>query len=733
MRLRDTQRSFTRGQVSPLLFGRPDMALYRAGLAEAKNMIGYVQGPMTRMPGTRYIEKPSSQNYAPRLIPFKFGEEQSYALWFGQNELRIFKENGSLASGGSPIVVATPWTASQLASLDFRQSKDVVYIVDGTPTVRRLERRAEDNWVFTTCTVTNGPFLKGNTSESQTFSVTSGTKGAITNFSLSGFTLDPGHVGCLFRLEQKQLDVAKSWSSGATIAANQEIQWERRVYRAVDAGKTSGIAPTHTVGNWTDSGNPTDSITWTYLYDHYGIVEILSVNGSGTGGTCRVLRTVPASVVSVGTWVWNEGAWSSYRGGPQAIAFKDDRLWFATSAEIHGTAVNGYGPELDFDTGNANNDDAISLSPSQQDPIRWMDENGSLILGTAGPPQSVSSGSTRQPIVPDPTPSNSSEGGQGAARIKPKVWDKALLYISSDKQKLIELVYSLGGEAFDANDLTLASEDILTGLAKELDFMRSPFRIATVAMENGGFVVMTYDRKNDVIGWWPLARDAIVESHCVIPASDGVGDELWLATRRTINGVSVRLVEKMMPPWRSGGSDDPTMAWYLDCALRKTGAASTTVSGLSHLNGETVKVFADGAARDDAVVSGGSITLSKPAETVLVGLDITASARTLPVQFALEGGSSSGRRKTISKMGVKVLDTSMLEYRQHWRDQEAEADWELAFPTQGGVMTSYRKTREGYFELPLQTRSDEMGQVEIRSIHGYPMTILEISPVFDLE
>ena len=48
---------------------------------------------------------------------------------------------------------------------------------------------------------------------------------------------------------------------------------------------------------------------------------------------------------------------------------------------------------------------------------------------------------------------------------------------------------------------------------------------------------------------------------------------------------------------------DPTDFKFVDSHLTYSGSATTTLSGLSHLEGQTVSVLADGSTHPDRVVS----------------------------------------------------------------------------------------------------------------------------------
>jgi len=104
----------------------------------------------------------------------------------------------------------------------------------------------------------------------------------------------------------------------------------------------------------------------------------------------------------------------------------------------------------------------------------------------------------------------------------------------------------------------------------------------------------------------------------VIPSADGKADELWISVKRTIGGGTVRYIEYL----------DSTL--YVDSGLAYTGSATSSFSGLEHLEGQTVQIVGDDAVYAEKVVSGGSVTISKDVTTAYIGLGYTSEIVTLP-------------------------------------------------------------------------------------------------------
>jgi hypothetical protein len=88
----------------------------------------------------------------------------------------------------------------------------------------------------------------------------------------------------------------------------------------------------------------------------------------------------------------------------------------------------------------------------------------------------------------------------------------------------------------------------------------------------------------------------------------------------------------------------------------------TTISGLSHLEGQTVDILADGASHPQRVVSSGAITLQTPASKVQVGLAIPTKLQTMRLNMGAQDGTTQGKKARINQVAVRLLDTGSLSF-----------------------------------------------------------------------
>ena len=156
--------NFTGGELSPRLDGRNDLTKYSSGCKTLENFIVYPHGAAARRPGTTFIAEVKNHNQKGRLIPFEFSTTQTYILEFGNQFIRIYKDQGQVQSGGSAVEVATPYLEAELFQIKFAQSADVMYITHPNHATRKLTRTSHTSWTLTEVDFTNGPFQDSNTS-----------------------------------------------------------------------------------------------------------------------------------------------------------------------------------------------------------------------------------------------------------------------------------------------------------------------------------------------------------------------------------------------------------------------------------------------------------------------------------------------------------------------------------------------------------------------------------------
>lgn len=315
------QPAFTRGELSPALYARVDLALYQSALKTCRNFIPRPYGGIENRPGTQYIGEVKDSSAACRLIDFRFSASQNYVLEFGNQYIRFYRDGALLTSGGSAVEVETPYTTDELSEIRYVQSADVMTLVHPNHKPRELRRNSDTSWELAAFDYKNGPFKALNTDECCVVWATAATGTVTINASSDVFSADD--VGALFYMEARNLAEIKPWEPNKQIAydgANPNGEKRRNsegnVYQCVtDQAATAGneirtgnIEPTHTNGIASDGdGNQIRAgstlyteragVEWEYLHSNFGIVLITGYT-SATEVTASVIKRLPDAVVS---------------------------------------------------------------------------------------------------------------------------------------------------------------------------------------------------------------------------------------------------------------------------------------------------------------------------------------------------------------------------------------------------------------------------------------------------
>lgn len=476
------------------------------------------------------------------------------------------------------------------------------------------------------------------------------------------------HVGCQFRLwEPGKFTGVATATAGLTIAKGDSVTNDGKVYgltnlTGIGAWNAGLTPPTHESGtvrlNTISGGNSVDTV---FLHDSSCVVQITAYSSS-TSVSARVVGTkhMPKSVINLKTSYWEEGAWSEKRGYPGVIAFHEQRLFAAASASDPQTVwASRTAAFTDFQDG-ADDDRALvyTIASEKVDAIRWISPGKILTVGTISAEYAIQANNQNDAL----TPSNvrvARQTAYGSSPARPVRAGPSVLLPqrngdpANDARKLREFVYSYDVDGFVAPDLTILSEHIGNEGLVQFAYQAEPDSIVWARRGDGTLAGLTYSREQEVVGWHRHemgGTEAEVENIAVIPGPEG--EELYLAVKRTINSSEVRTIEYL----RTGlGETEPKEeSFFVDCGLAYDGSPTTSITGLSHLEGEAVAVLADGAVIEGLTVEDGAITLPVAASIVKVGLGFTARYAPIELEAGAAMGTTQSRTKRTSQIWIRL-------------------------------------------------------------------------------
>ena len=747
------KQNFTAGELTQRLFGRTDLGRYDNGATTVENFLVQPHGGLSRRPGTRYIAEVKTSSAKTRLIRFQFNVEQVYVIEMGNNYMRFYKDGGQIVDGSSnPIELTTTYTTAQVPDVKFAQTADVMYLVHPAHPPRKLTRSSHTSWSITDVDLKRGAMLDPNITT--TTLLANGRTGNV-NITASASLFTSNDVGRLVQLHKGFAKITSITSATVAVAAVQELEDGRTELMPTYATNTisfhegdpdnTGLEHNDrledTAGNFIDQGfevgmRVTLTGSTSNNFSNLLVVAVTDTTLVIAPGNDLASEAAGDNVTLVGSLVadkkWRLGAFfiGSY---PSTVAFYEQRLVFAgTSNQPQTMFFSQSGDFENFEIG-TDADDGLqyTIGSNEVNVIRYLVSSSQLVVGTSGGEFVVRASGFDEPL----TPTNTQIKQQttfGSAPIQPLLIGNSTLFIQRAKRKLRELAFSSESDSYVAPDMTILAEHITEGGIEEMAYQQEPDSVAWLVRADGVLACMTFRREEQVVAWHRHivggafgSGNAVVESVATIPG-DIDEDQVWVIVKRTINGATKRYVEYL------SGFDfgtDVGNAFFVDSGLTYSGSAATTISGLNHLEGQSVAILADGAAHANKTVSSGAITLDRSVTKAQIGLPFTSKLETLRIDAGSAMGSSQGKNKRIGEVTVRLFRTVGLKIGT----SSTELDT-VPFRSSSDNMDTALSLFTGDKTAEFNGGYDDDATITIVQDLPLPMTILAIFPtlsVFD--
>jgi hypothetical protein len=684
------------GELSPYMDARTDVEKYRSGCRTLENMVVLPYGGVYRRAGTEYLGEAKNANQRCRLIGFNFSVTTRFVLEFGHQYIRFWGNDSQVLSGGSPLEVASPYQESELRELQYVQVNDIMYLAHANHAPRKLTRVSDTNWTLTAVAWSYPPLLDQNLT---TTTIASSAASGSATLTASASVFQAGHVGSQWAIQWPRnsgaitttidanktttdtLDIQGSWTLTTVGTWIGTVRLLRIPQKEMDANGGSGFTAYEvvrefnsltTARNFTATGTEDERVGLKLQVLNYssntsarvflestdfnsgGTVTINSV-ASGTSAGATVNKWL-GSVIT-GTTQWSEAAFSAVRGYPRAVAIHEQRLCFGGTAHQPNTVWCSKVDDFENFQLGVGADDGLqfTVASSEGNRIEWMFSQKRLMLGTSGDEWTIGGADSGQAFSSTNVQAQK-QSSFGSKTMRAILLNDVLLFVQRRGRKVRELTYNFERDGWVAPDLTVLSEHVTQGELVELAFQQQPDAILWAVRGDGQLVGMSYERDQEVVAWHRHTTDGEFESVATVYGLSGADDEVWLVVKRTINGQTKRYIERFKADNRAKfeaqTKDD---WWYLDCAKRYSGTATATITGLSHLEGKTVSVLANGAVQPEEPVASGQVTLDKTYTKVLAGLPYTSTILPMKFDFDLQDGPTRGRKKRINRVEVSLF------------------------------------------------------------------------------
>lgn len=539
------QRSFSGGELTPSLYARTDIAKYSTSLRTQRNMMTKRSGGSENRPGTKFVIEVKDSSKTVRLIPFIFNDAQTYVLEFGEEYMRVHRNGANItvsgvsawligtayvigdlvvdvgvnyycilghtgqqppnatywyALTGTIYEIPTPYSEGDLSTLQYKQSADVITIDHPSYDPKELARTADTTWILSDATFAPSVTTPANVT-------VSGTGGANT-YVYHVTALDP-------ETGEESLAGTKSQGSLTAPSSNDHtIGWdvisginEYNVYLELNGvAGFLGVAGTNSYVNSSDTPDTTETPPTT--------------RNPFSGSNNR-----PAT----GTYHQQRNIHAGSNNAPETVEMSRSSNFnnFTRSSPIQA-------------------DDAITFTTAisgQVNRVKHLIVLGKLIIMTSGG-EIVAKGNNDGILLPDQI-NLEQFSYYGSGDIAPLLIGSTALFLQARSSIVRDLVND-SIEGYTSDDLTVFSSHLFDNFTiVDWSYQQNPNSIVWAVRSDGTLLGFTYVRKQQVFAWHRHDTAASGEFENVVTVPEGNEDATYFVVKRTIDGNTVRYIERM--------------------------------------------------------------------------------------------------------------------------------------------------------------------------------------------
>lgn len=642
---------------------------------------------------------------------------------------RVYVDSVSIAAAGT-MEVTSPWTTADLDNLREDTSGDVTFVACTGKQQYKIERRATRSWSIVKYLPEDGPFLVENTGPiTMTPSVATGN-GTLTASAAFFKATNVGSLMSVTHTGQRasaSISAAGNWTTDVmhitgtgtarAITINLSGTWVATV--------TLQRSTSSSTGPWTDVTTYTANTTTSYNdgldnqeawyrigvdtgdYTSGTVEATLNAGVGETNGVARITAVTSALVAEIevlaqfaaltASDVWAEGMWSPRRGWPSAVAFHEGRIWWAGKDRVIGSVSDAF-YSFDIHTEGDSGPIIRSIGSGPVDTINWMMSLQRLVIGGQAREYSARSSSLDEPLTPTAFNLKASSG-QGSSSVSPTKVGSTGIFVQRGGTRVYELAIDPQTYDYAANHLSAVVPEVGKPRIVRAAMQMQPEPRWHGVRSDGTVAILLFDRSEQLICWSEYETDGDVVDVAVLPGAAGTDeDEVYYAVQRTINGSTKCYLER----WALESDCRPVAGVLTSCKLADsfvtfTGTPTTTVTGLGHLEGKQVVIWADGTdqsyAADDTTllytVTGGQITVSTAVATGVVGLPYTAQWRSTKLaQLQTEAGTALTAHKSVWSIGLILADTHYrgLQFGRDFSTLDDMPSVEEGYPVSAGTL-----------------------------------------------
>jgi len=751
------QPSFSGGELAPSLHARVDLAKYATGLKTCRNFFVQAHGGVANRSGTKFVCETANSAKTTRLIPFEFNTEQTYILEFGHQTMRVIKDGGQVLSSGSPVSITTPYSDTELADLQFTQSADVMTICHPSYPVKEVKRTSHTAWTIT----------------SVSFGTSMSAPGSVSSTAQNYDSGDPG-TSYSYVVTAVETDTSdESVASSATSVTNNNLS--STITNTISWGAVSGANSYNVFKSFGGIYGFIGRSTGTTFKD-----DNIEADPNDTPATARTIFNTTDEYPATVAYYQQRLVFGQTNNDPQKIfmsqtgnyhnfnisePLRDDDAVTFTIAASQVNEVRHLVPLSDMIILTSGgewlltaNDGVITPSAIQVKPqgYRGSADAPPIVIGNT-----IIYLQSKRSIIRDLAFALESDSYTGNdltvlarhlfAGKTVKEWAYAqaphsIVWVVLSDGTLAALTYMREHEVWgwSRHDTDGTFESVCTIAEGEEDatyfvvkrtingatkryIERLNTRVFTEVADaffvdsglsydgtHTGSTSMTLSGGSD----WTHSETLTLTASASTFVSGDVGNTFVLTIGTETLVCTVQAYTSATAVSVKAGRDVPSA--FRSVATTSWAKGVDEISGMSHLEGKTVAILADGNVEAQQTVASGAITISNPASKIHIGLPIQADVQTLNLELGQP--TQQGKKKSISEVTLRVEESrgGKIGY-----DSDHLTEFKQRAYEPYGTATSL-KTGDIKVTMPSTWASE--GSIFFRQDDPLPMTLLAVIP-----
>ena len=601
---RSFKQTFSGGEISPEMFGRIADNKFQQGAALMRNFIAKPQGPAQNRPGFAFVKEVKDSTKATRLLSFTFNTTQTMVIEFGDQYFRFHTQgqtlnysNGTAWNSATNYVTgdialyngvnyyaktahsnsqppnATNWYAlpadmtyevphpyleAELFDIHYVQSADVMTLVHPNHAPRELRRLGATRWELKV--IDFGSPIAAPTGVSVSMYIPSSTTTNTDTYEDHEYVVTAVKPNLID--ESNQSTSASVSNNIFVTGAKNTVTWNAvsgatryRVYK--NQGGLYGFLGETTTTTLIDNNISPDFSRTPPIHENDFV---------GTGNYPGAVSYFEQRRVFAGTNNAPQNIWMTKSGTESNMSFglpirDDDRIEFRVAAREANT-------------------------------IRHIVPLTNLLLLTGSAEWRVTS--VNSDAITPTSISVKPQSYVGANNSQPVIVNNSLVYGAARGGHVRELGYNWQANGFITGDLSLRAPHLFDNFTiVDMGLSKSPIPIVWTVSSSGKLLGLTYVPEQQIGAWHQHDTDGTFES--VACVSEGNDDVTYCVVKRTINGNSVRYIERMGTRLFATQRDN----FFVDAGATyngtntNTGQNVTISGGTNYTKGESVTITAN--------------------------------------------------------------------------------------------------------------------------------------------